>query len=124
MGKVYHAYRFTEAPCAQVRECLLALPQRKWVFTNCNEKHAKLALETLQLEVMLYPTQPPTHALKVVKGLGYSFHNCSKAVACSQNMTVCVAVPKMLSYSIHQRPVVSACIGCDSQTDHPGRLSF
>lgn len=38
--------------CPQVRECLLALPQKKWVFTNCNEKHAKLALETLQLQVI------------------------------------------------------------------------
>ncbi|KAA6427834.1 MAG: hypothetical protein FRX49_02497 [Trebouxia sp. A1-2] len=33
----------------QVRECLKALPQRKWVFTNCNEKHARLALESLDL---------------------------------------------------------------------------
>ena len=46
-----------QAHCVQVRECLLALPQKKWVFTNCNEKHAKLALETLQLQVMLSPTQ-------------------------------------------------------------------
>ncbi|KAL3151349.1 hypothetical protein ABBQ38_013182 [Trebouxia sp. C0009 RCD-2024] len=37
-------------PDPKVRECLLALPQKKWVFTNCNEKHAKLALETLQLQ--------------------------------------------------------------------------
>jgi FMN phosphatase YigB (HAD superfamily) len=34
-----------------VRECLKALPQRKWVFTNCNEKHARLALESLDLLV-------------------------------------------------------------------------
>ena len=45
--------------CAQVRECLLALPQKKWIFTNCNEKHAKLALETLQLQVMPSPIHPP-----------------------------------------------------------------
>ena len=37
----------------QVRECLLALPQKKWVFTNCNEKHAHLALQTLQIDVSL-----------------------------------------------------------------------
>lgn len=36
-------------PDPKVRECLLALPQQKWVFTNCNEKHARLALETLDL---------------------------------------------------------------------------
>lgn len=35
----------------QVRDCLLALPQKKWVFTNCNEKHAHLALQTLQIDV-------------------------------------------------------------------------
>lgn len=36
-------------PDPQVRECLKALPQKKWVFTNCNEKHARLALESLDL---------------------------------------------------------------------------
>lgn len=45
-------YLLMQGHCAQVRECLLALPQKKWVFTNCNEKHAKLALETLQLQVL------------------------------------------------------------------------
>jgi hypothetical protein len=35
----------------QVRACLLSLPQTKWIFTNCNEKHARLALQTLGLEV-------------------------------------------------------------------------
>ena len=48
-----------QAHCAQVRDCLLALPQKKWVFTNCNEKHAKLALETLQLQVMHLPIHHP-----------------------------------------------------------------
>ena len=43
--------RFNYAVLWQVRECLLALPQQKWVFTNCNEKHARLALETLDLLV-------------------------------------------------------------------------
>lgn len=42
----------TEAD-VQVRECLLALPQKKWVFTNCNEKHAHLALQTLEIDVRL-----------------------------------------------------------------------
>lgn len=37
-------------PDAKVRECLLALPQKKWVFTNCNEEHAHLALQTLQID--------------------------------------------------------------------------
>lgn len=36
-------------PDPKVRQCLQALPQKKWVFTNCNEKHARLALETLNL---------------------------------------------------------------------------
>jgi hypothetical protein len=38
----------------QVRLLVEALPQKnKWVFTNCNEKHALLALEALGLQVML-----------------------------------------------------------------------
>ena len=69
-----------QAHCAQVRECLLALPQKKWVFTNCNEKHAKLALETLQLQVMLSPIHPPR---------GYDFID---ALAC-RNSKTCSPVP-------------------------------
>lgn len=66
--------------CAQVRECLLALPQKKWVFTNCNEKHAKLALETLQLQVILSPIHPPG---------GYDSMN---ALACNRNSKTCSPV--------------------------------
>lgn len=35
---------------AQVGAMLAALPQDKWVLTNCNEKHAKLALQTMGIE--------------------------------------------------------------------------
>eukprot|EP00891_Asterochloris_glomerata_P009478 jgi/Astpho2/9478/fgenesh1_pg.00145_%23_73_t len=33
-----------------VRACLQSLPQRKWLLTNCNEKHAGIALELLGLQ--------------------------------------------------------------------------
>ena len=35
----------------QVRALLESLPQEKWVFTNCNEKHARSALQLLSIEV-------------------------------------------------------------------------
>ena len=35
----------------QVRALLMSLPQAKWVFTNCSEKHARQALRLLGLEV-------------------------------------------------------------------------
>eukprot|EP00873_Tetraselmis_striata_P037893 jgi/Tetstr1/458157/TSEL_044648.t1 len=37
-------------PHPQVGAMLAALPQDKWVLTNCNEKHAKLALQTMGIE--------------------------------------------------------------------------
>ena len=39
--------------CVQVRACLQSLPQRKWLLTNCNEKHAGIALELLGLQVSI-----------------------------------------------------------------------
>jgi hypothetical protein len=39
--------------CLQVRRLLLGLPQQKWVFTNCSEKHAWHALQLLGLQVLL-----------------------------------------------------------------------
>lgn len=35
----------------QVRSLLESLPQEKWVFTNCNEKHARSALQLLGIAV-------------------------------------------------------------------------
>ncbi len=47
-----NAFSFVTVVCnGQVRECISALPQKKWVFTNCNEKHARLALKSLNLLV-------------------------------------------------------------------------
>jgi putative hydrolase of the HAD superfamily len=37
-------------PDPKVRACLQCLPQTKWILTNCNEKHARIALEYLGLE--------------------------------------------------------------------------
>lgn len=37
-------------PDPEVRACLQSLPQRKWLLTNCNEKHAGIALELLGLQ--------------------------------------------------------------------------
>lgn len=37
----------------QVRALLESLPQEKWVFTNCNEKHATHALRLLGIEVLI-----------------------------------------------------------------------
>ena len=34
----------------QVASGLGAMPQEKWVLTNCNEKHAKLALQDMALD--------------------------------------------------------------------------
>lgn len=36
----------------QVRALMISLPQKeRWLFTNCNEKHANIALELLNLKV-------------------------------------------------------------------------
>jgi hypothetical protein len=57
----------------QVQQLLQSLPQKeKWIFTNCNEKHANIALELLNLKVRLITPQmstalPPSLALSVWK---------------------------------------------------------
>ena len=42
----------------QVKALLQSLPQEKWVFTNCNEKHAKHALQLLGIEVIIAAKRP------------------------------------------------------------------
>ena len=50
----------------QVRALLESLPQEKWVFTNCNEKHARHALQLLGIEVIntsAYRRHQPLHVI-------------------------------------------------------------
>ena len=75
----------------QLRALLESLPQKKWVFTNCSEKHCCIALELLGLQVGAHGT----HSIKSRIKLGAPYcarsmatkkivgiHNCSQKHCC------------------------------------------
>jgi hypothetical protein len=70
-------------PDPLVREFIDSLPQDKWVLTNCNEKYAKLAIQSLGLEV------GPVHGLsgtesagESVSGWGWMWISGTECVGC------------------------------------------
>lgn len=57
----------------QLRALLESLPQEKWVFTNCNEKHCRIALGLLGLQVT-HPVTAPAHGSAALREPAYARH--------------------------------------------------